>query len=407
MKIVMITPDAYMIDRRIILEAKTLVQHGHQVILLAGFECKEEEHYVLDGIEIHRYQYDWDDDRLRKLRGYLPSNDRIIAFVNRLYMAIARRYFEKSPFDQFMITRLLSFNPDIIHVHDLPCLKAGVFASREINVPLVYDAHELYYAQESLSYILTKLFYKTEKKYIRVPKAVITVNPFIAKIMSREYNVPEPNVIMNCTEMPKDFDRDAGKGLLRKKGNIPDDYRVVLYQGWISSERNIQTMIRGVHYFPEKVCLAIIGYGDFEKVLRELVTKEGLEEKVFFLGPVPSDEMLNYSAGADIGVIPYRPVDDNHLYCSPNKLFEYILAGVPVLSNDLPFFRMIKEKYDCIDTVSMESPEEFGSKVSDLLQDNEKLDLLKSNCMMAAEELNWDVESRKLLQIYDKIPRRL
>lgn len=402
MKIVMITPDSYMIDRRILLEAKTLVQAGHSVILLAGFECPEEEHYVLDGIEIYRYKYDWDDERLKKIRAMLPDNDKIKMFVNKVFMRLARKFFEINPFDQFMITKLLQFDADVYHVHDLPCLKAGIQAARKKGAKLVYDAHELYYAQDVLPISLQRKYFKDEKKYIRYPDVVITVNPFIAGLMAERYHIKEPKVIMNCTELPDGFTSYTGN-IVKEKGGIPSDWKVVLYQGWISPERNIETLIKGVSFFPEDTCLALVGYGEYEATLRKLAEELGVLERVFFLGKVPSHEMLYYSVGADIGVIPYRPIDDNHRYCSPNKLFEYVLAGVPIITDDLPFFQMMQEKYGFICVTDMGSPEAFGRTVTELLSSNQKLSSMRINCKRAAEELNWEVEGKKLLEIYKHI----
>ncbi len=406
MNIIMLTPDCYMIDRRIILEAKTLVKAGHKVTLLAGFETPFEEHFEQDGIEIHRYSYDWDDERLKKIRAKLPANDRLRMLVNKTYMFLARKFFEISPFDKFIISKVLEFEADVYHVHDLPCLKAGFYASKAREVPLIYDAHELYYAQNILPIKLQKLYFSLEKKYIKHPDVVITVNSFIARLMAERYKIASPQVIMNCTELPEDFAPESANQKLRHKGNIPANYeKIVLYQGWISPERNIETLVKGVKWFPENTCLAIIGYGEYEKNLREIAITEGVAERVFFLGQVPSNEMLNYSAGADLGVIPYKAIDDNHLYCSPNKLFEYILAGVPVIADDLPFFRMIKDKYGAIEVADMSSPNTFAKVVYQLICSFSKLEKLKKMCHDASQELNWEKESEKLLAIYADIPK--
>ncbi len=399
----MLTPDSYMIDRRIILEARSLVQAGHKVTLLAGFETSKEEHFEQDGIEIHRYMYDWDDERLKKIRKKLPNNEKVQLFVNKTYMFLAKRFLEVSPFEQFMISKALEFDADVYHVHDLPCLKAGYYASKMRNVPLIYDAHELYYAQDILPTRLQKLYFSLEKKYIRYPDVVITVNPFIARLMAERYEINEPQVILNCTEVPSNFNPQIAKSKLKEKGKIPNDYKVVLYQGWISPERNLETLIKSVKYFPENTCLAIIGYGDYEVTLRQIAEQEGLAEKIFFLGKIPSEEILNYSAGADIGIIPYQPIDDNHLYCSPNKLFEYILAGVPIIANQLPFFDLINNQYGIIENADLSSPQALGKVVSQLISTPSKLENLRNLCYEAGKQLNWDKESEKLLTIYNKI----
>lgn len=398
MKIVMITPDAFMIDRRILLEAKTLINAGHQVTLLAGFECHEEQEYILDDIEIYRYKYDWDDERLKRIRNKLPNNDKLKMFINRTFMLVAKKVFHLNSFEMFMVSKLNVFDADVIHVHDLPCLKVGAYVANKKGIPLIYDAHEIYYAQDVLSKKQQGFYFKYEKNNIKKAAQVITVNPFIAKLMAERYNMPEPNVILNCTELPSNF--NVYNRIIRDRVSIPQNWKIVLYQGWISAERNIETLIRGVKYFPKDSCLAILGYGEYEKTLREIAELEGIQDKVFFLGQVPSDEMLNFSVGADLGVIPYKAIDDNHLYCSPNKLFEYILAGLPIISNKLPFFELIANEYQCISMTDMDSPEIFGRHVAILLEDSVKLENLRNNCKKAAAKLNWHEEGKKLLEIY-------
>jgi glycosyltransferase involved in cell wall biosynthesis len=403
MKVVMLTPDSYMIDRRIILEARTLISAGHEVVLLAGFECAREEHYTEHGIEVHRYTYDWDDERLKKIRRYLPRNASLIALFTRLYMFIARRCFGISPFDRFIISKAMAFDADVYHVHDLPCLKAGYHAARAKGASLVYDAHELYYSQVHLSAVGKKTLFNLERRLIRFADAVITVNHFIARLMADRYAIPEPRVILNCTERPQNLDMNEARRTLREKAGIPQSARVVLYQGWISSERNIETLIRGVRHFSDDVVLALIGYGAHEEVLRNVAREEGVDGRVVFLGQIPNDEMLRYTAGADLGVVPYLPVDENHLYCSPNKFFEFVLAGVPVIAHDMPFFRVMQESYGVVYIADMTSPRAFGEAVTALLGRDVLLEEMKEKCAAAGRELNWDREGEKLVAIYETV----
>ncbi|MDA8325021.1 MAG: glycosyltransferase family 4 protein [Nitrospiraceae bacterium] len=391
-----------MIDRRIILEARTLVEAGHRVDILAGFECAEGKSYTEKNINIHRFKYDWDDERLKRIRKHLPENTSLRMFVNRLYMAMARGLMEVNPFEQYMISKAISFDADIYHVHDLPCLKAACLAARIKGVPLIYDSHEIYYAQESLPGRWKRKLLKTEKKYIKSADAVITVNEFISKKIHDQHGI-NAEVIMNCADLPQGLSRENAQARLRGSLGLPEDCKIVLYQGWISGERNIETLVYGARYFPERTYLVIIGYGAYEETLREIMKKEGLEDRVFFLGPVDNDEILNYTAAADLAVIPYLPVDLNHLYCSPNKLFEYIVAGTPIVSHDLPFLSIIGNKYKVLRTVDMRSAEAFGRGVSHLISNKEALNEMKENCLIAAKELNWAVEGQKLLSIYEKI----
>ena len=136
----MLAPDCYMIDRRIVQEARALTRSGYRVTLLSGFECPREEHYLQEDIAIHRYTYDWDDERLKKLRACLPASPLLQRWLNKTFMWTARRLLYASPFDTFVLSKARQYVADIIHVHDLPCLKYGVQLAAEWGALLVFDA---------------------------------------------------------------------------------------------------------------------------------------------------------------------------------------------------------------------------------------------------------------------------
>jgi glycosyltransferase involved in cell wall biosynthesis len=401
MKILMLTPDAQMIDRRILQEARTLIGAGHSVTLLAGFECREPASYEEDGIRIHRFTYDWDDERLKKLRARLPANDRLRMAVNRVFMAAARRgLFGLTPIDRFVLEQGLAHRSDVVHVHDLPCLAAGRILSLRWGVPLVYDAHELYYAQEVLPRYLQRSYFRLERALIRKVTVAITVNEFIADLMAERYGCAPPRVLYNATDLPPPV---AGPRPQPLRERIPGPGPILLYQGWISAERNIETLVRSMAEVPAPARLAIIGYGEQEQHLKKLAIDLGVSDRVFLLGKVPSAEMLRYTLDADLGLIPYLPIDDNHRYCSPNKFFEYVLAGVPVLAHDLAFFRAMRERHGVVYCGDLSSPATAARAIRDLLE-GDRLPRMREACRKAGPGLSWKAEGEKLLAIYDALP---
>lgn len=403
MKVLMIAPDIYMIDRRIILEAESLINAGHYVTLLAGFECKKEEHYEERGIRIHRYVYDWDDYRLKILRKYMPHNRYITNLVNRGFILFANRFLTLSPFERFIYEKASAFECDIIHCHDLPVLKPSLLLSVVRDVPLIYDAHEIYPSQKVLPLRLRIKSYINERLFIKYADYVITVNQFIADIMKKKYGLEDVGVIMNCTRLEEGFRPEDYRDLLKRELKLKDEDRIVLFQGWISGERNLDNIVKAFKYVGERIKLVLIGYGPYEERLKRLVKEERLKKRVFFMGQVDSREILKYTAGADIGIIPYEPIDENHLYCSPNKFFEFIICGVPVISNDLPFFRAMNERFNVGITVDMNKPLEIAKTLKDVLERESYLDELKRRAIESAKVLNWGVEEKRLMEIYDKV----
>lgn len=400
MKILMLTPDNQMIDRRILLEAVSLVDAGHDVTLLAGFECAKEEKYEYHGVKVHRLCYDWNDTRLIRLQKYFPQNQRARNLLNKVYLKIAHKYFTLPPFEHFVFRKAQAYPADVIHVHDFPALRVGAVIAQKRGVPLVYDAHEIYYAQEVLPRKKRREIRRNEKKWIRHASAVITVNEFIARIMARRHGIAEPHVLYNATKLPAQKLAPAASPLRKK---FPDDAVVLLYQGWISGERNLETMIRAMPLLPPKVCLAIIGYGAYETALREMVETLGLQGRVVFFGRIENEQILEYTFGADLGLIPYLPIDENHLYCSPNKFFEYIAAGVPILGHQNPFFKRMKQNYGMVEVADLRTPESTARGILPLIENRSRLQELRARCEDAAKVLNWDVEAGKLLDIYRRL----
>lgn len=397
MRILMVTADHLMIDRRILQEARTLVDAGHSVILLAGFECPQRESYVKDGIRIERFVYDWGDSRFapwaRRLR--LRSGTRLNALAWRVFRHLAAR-FDFSSFDRFVLDRLLEYPVDLMHVHDFPMLRAGVELARVRNVPLIYDAHELYYAQTQLPEATQRRYMRRERKWIRHADRVITVNPFIARLMAQKYSIAEPDVIVNAAPLqPR-----ASTHLLRDRFGLAEKTRIVLYQGWISDNRGIDKLVLAARHFNPGTVLVIVGYGAYEDALCKMVHDQDLGAKVYFYGGVDSDKLHPVTCDADLGVIPYFGVDANNYYCSPNKLFEFAIAELPFICNDLPYLRQVIDRYQNGITADLRDPIKIAAEVNRVMDAPELLGKLQQGAMAAKKELNWSVEETKLLAIY-------
>ncbi|MGF6555121.1 glycosyltransferase involved in cell wall biosynthesis [Pseudomonas sp. S30_BP2TU TE3576] len=401
MNILMTTADHLMIDRRILQEAQTLVEQGHQVTLLAGFECPQRESYVHNGVKIERFVFDWGDSRFSALARCcnLTPGSKTYGRAWRLFRAWANRVANLNSFEQFILDRMMEYQVDVLHVHDFPMLAPAVEAAKVRKVPLIYDAHELYYSQVQLPKAIQEKYKKKEARLIKQVDAAITVNPYIAKLMAERYAVASPDVIMNAApKMPK-----ATTSLLRQRFGLSADANILLYQGWISDNRGIERIVEAAANFTENTYLVLVGYGAFEDTLKQLVAERNLDQRVFFYGGVPSDDLHELTCDADLGIIPYHGVDENNFFCSPNKLFEFAIAELPYISNDLPFLRDIAHTYGNGLLADLNSAGSIASAVNQLFSDPQKLASLKTGAMKAREEINWEVEGAKLLGIYQRV----
>jgi glycosyltransferase involved in cell wall biosynthesis len=406
MRILMTTSDHLMIDRRILQEARTLRTAGYEVEILAGFECPEPAIYEQNGIRIQRFTYDWSDVRVARFidpLGLPPG--RIHSGLRVAARHAAKLLTGLSSFEHYVLGQMMARDFDILHCHDFPMLGPAVEAKRRRKTPLVYDAHELYHAQVQLPESTQRRYQRRERRLIKHADLTITVNPFIAEIMAKDYGCPTPEVLLNAAPLPT---RDAGGPGLRQLLRLGEQDRIVMYQGWISPERGIENLVEAARYFPAHVHLVLVGYGDYERELRKMSAAQGTDDgRVIFLGRIEPEDLPPLTCSADLGVIPYYPIDLNHRYSSPNKLFEYAAAGLPFICNDLPFLRKIADLYGFGVLTDLTRPATAASSILDVLENPDRMRELKKSAEQAGQHLNWEVEGQKLLGLYQRVSQRV
>jgi glycosyltransferase involved in cell wall biosynthesis len=171
----------------------------------------------------------------------------------------------------------------------------------------------------------------------------------------------------------------------------------------MSAERNLDTLVRVTAQLPEDTYLVLIGYGAYEPVLQALCADQPWHDRVRFLGRIEPDDILMFTAGADVGMIPYLPIDLNHRLCSPNKFFEYLQVGVPVVAHDLPFFREMAQTHGVVTVGDLSTVEGMGEVLNALLADDARLQKMRDACRKASLTLTWEVEVQKLLDAYVQV----
>lgn len=334
----------------------------------------------------------------RQLRNFFY--DRLKCFLMILHRPLCfLDYYSRS-------LRLVRKEPaDIYHAHDLNTLPAAYWARYLTGGKIVYDSHELYTETSSISNF-EKLISKISERYlIRRVNKVITVNGSIANELLKRYKVRLPIVIMNCPQIINQKSKPRNS-LLRQKLELDNEKPIILYQGGYAPNRGLQGLIMSTHYL-KKGILVLMGWGKLEQELKDLTKAEGLSERVRFTHPVPQQEVLYYTASATLGVIPYQFVGLNNYYSSPNKLFEYIAGGLPVVGSNFPELKKVIEGYSLGKTFNPDDPEDIAEAINYVLSDKDRYDEMKKNALRAAKIFNWENESKKLLRIYRRLEDEL
>ena len=291
---------------------------------------------------------------------------------------------------------------DVYHAHDLNTLPVAVAAARKTGARLVYDSHELYPEVSTLSRLESRVWKTLERRLIRRPDQVITVCESIAGELSSRYAVPKPLILLNCpprTELPE---QGAINVLRIAAGLVDSDEPIVLYQGGFADHRGLPELVEAARHF-HRGTLVLMGWGKLEAQLAAQIEDLGLRERVIMIGPADPSELASYTAGADIGVIPYKAVGLNNYYTTPNKLFEYILAGLPVAGSRFPELRRVIEGYKLGTLFDPNDPQDIALAINYMLDNREAMAQMRANTARAAGELTWEHQAEKLLGVYGAI----
>jgi glycosyltransferase involved in cell wall biosynthesis len=290
--------------------------------------------------------------------------------------------------------RLVSADPpQALHAHDLNTLPVAAALARRLRLPLTYDAHELYPEISTLSPREAATWRFLERRLAGRADHTVTVCDSIASELERRYGVVRPTVLLNCP-----LAGSANGGAPWKAAEL--DEPVVLYQGGFAPHRGLPTLVRSAHRL-ERGTIVLMGWGRLEDDLRELIGREGLEGRVRIVGPVPPAEVVAHAAGATIGVIPYEPVGLNNTYTTPNKLFDYMAAGLPVAASRLPELTRFVEQGGMGLTFTPGDPVALGATLNEMLADPERYASMRDRAREAARRYTWEQESSKLLALYD------
>jgi glycosyltransferase involved in cell wall biosynthesis len=317
--------------------------------------------------------------------------------------------FAMNTWEEAVLKRLVYFDPDAIHCHDLPQLLPSVLASKQLQVPLIYDAHEVYPEIGTLSAKEAVELRRKERLLVHKCDELVTVNGYCARHMEEAYGCKPFNVILNATRPAPGPAVDTDKRTdLRERLGLPEGARILMYQGWMAEVgRGLRTLVEAMAETPEHIHLVMMGYGEHTYYQR-LAVKCRVADRVHVLGAVPWEELIGWSATADVGIIPYQAVDLNHNYCSPNKLFEFISARLPILANDLPFLRDVVAGHSFGLVRPMHDRASMAKAISEMFLDGDRIiESSRRNLQSQAHEWEWPRQAELLARVYDKLQNSL
>lgn len=137
--------------------------------------------------------------------------------------------------------------------------------------------------------------------------------------------------------------------------------------------------------------------------MTNLAESANLQERTFFIDEVSPEEILSYTSSADVGISPIENTCLSYYYCLPNKLFEYLMAGLPVAVSDFPEMAKIVKEYEVGEVFDPEDPQDIARAINAILRDEKKYQQYKENAKKASEVFNWENESKRLVNLYKEL----
>lgn len=371
-RVAMAVHSDYLHDRRVRNEATALVQAGYDVTVLCAVDSDADAalfppKFESEGVQVITH-------RLERRKGKLR-------FVEMM------RTFRKT-------LGTLSF--EMVHAHDLDTLLPCYLAAKESGAKLVYDSHELYTESVHVGHrpFVRGIWKTLESRLIGRADAVITVCQGIADELQYRYDLPrKPAVVRNFSNPPL-MDHPVVPEAL---ASFRDRHaHLMLYQGYIQRGRGLFKALQALKEAPDWG-LVICGRGPLETDLRRSAAHLGVEERVLWLGNLELDALYGVTKTCDLGLCLIEPVSLSYFFALPNKLIEYVQAGIPVVGSDLPEIRRIIHEYK-IGWVT-ESTSDLHSllKSFDSLKNDKSL---SEGMISAAQSLNWHREKQALLDVY-------
>ncbi len=288
-----------------------------------------------------------------------------------------------------LFKELFKTHADLYIAEDFYTLPLVTIIAKVKKSKVYYNSRELYAFLGGLRNrpYLQKLVKAIEQYFIKKVELVLTTGEMDSAFLEKFYGINNTLVIRNIPL----FQKPTRKIDFRKEYGIPDNKIILLYQGVLLEGRGIPLIMRAMCQVGNSVLL-VLGDGEQKHNFQKLAAELGVNDRIIFAGTIQQSELINYTAGADIGLSLIENISVSYYHALPNKLFEYIMAGLPVLSSDLPQMKKIIDDYKVGEAIDITNENNIVDSLKNWETNPEVIAKYKINCIYAARELNWQAE---------------
>ncbi len=291
-----------------------------------------------------------------------------------------------------------SIPADVFHAHDRNTLWVALKSARANGARLVYDSHEFASERSRMGRLSRRWAAFTERRWLRRVDGLIVASPIWLGMLNERYG-RLPRLAAAVLNTPPS--REISPVNLHREAGLGEGMPLLVYQGTIQEHRGLEAAVAALTRLDD-VGLVIIGWGHHRPAIEKLVERLGVGDRVRFLGPIPYEDLLDYTAAATVGLCNIVGASLSYRTALPNKLFEYFMAGLPVIGSEESEISPIIEETGAGIAVPPEAPDAIATATRAILAD---LDEYSAAARAASSRYHWGAEDAKLLGLYGDLDR--
>lgn len=353
----------------------------------------------------HYFTYDFQKNFYQKIKRIFLSktkkslnsiSHKTMYFLLFLGFSSAAEYFywKNTRFKE--IENIIKNHPSsLVLCHDYDSVPIAYHLGQFFNCEVAIDIHEHAVSQKkgetwrknlSWYFFHRNIAHLVQKKYLPLMMNITVVSEGITREIANNYKTRRPPITVRSTPF-----------YTQQSLNEPDSKNIkMIYHGILAPGRGLEHIIQTLRYLPSQYKVTFQGRGDnnYIKQIHDLAEQYHVIDRLEIRGPVAFHDIIPTANSFDFGLVIPKGISIQKRYALPNKFFEYIMAGIVVCASDHPEMAHIVKQYDLGILVSDEEPKKVADQIYQL--DKEKIIYYKKRALVAAKELNWNVESQKL-----------
>ena len=299
---------------------------------------------------------------------------------------------------------------DVLQIHDAHALRVATRHGQAVPPALIYDAVEIPedrsgWAAQGVPRFLRWIEGRLTGTLVRRMDAVLTVSDGLRDWTARRYGIPAPSVVRNCRHFQEVSRPDA----IRRDCRLEPGDRLALYLNSLYGGQGLEQLADSLDHLPPHIHVATLGpvaQPGFVEALRRRTEELGVAARFHLLEPKPPTAMLDYASGADIGVIPRQNTSLNNFHSLPNRVFELIMARLPIAGPSLRDMQDFIESNGLGRIFDETDPADIAGTIQAMLEP-ETLATLRARIEAAAREFSWDREGERYVDLVEATARRI